>query len=265
MESLHISALYLHPLKSAAALAVEELPYDERGPIFDRHWMVVDHNGKFRSQRHTPKMCLIVPELQAGVLALAAPSMPRIEVGQPSELREVTVWADTLNAGDCGDAVADWLTTFLGVSSRLVVLTPQSERLVDRHYAGNDETVGFADGFPSLIATQASLHDLNQYMSSAVDMRRFRPNIVISGSTPYAEDQWQRLRIGELEFDLVKPCSRCIIPSIDPDTGEKQLVVNQTLMTHRRRGRETYFGQNAVHRGTGSLRVGQAVEVISEK
>ena len=265
MGSLYISGLYLHPLKSAAAVAVEVLHYDSRGPLFDRHWMVVDQNGTFRSQRHNPKMCLIETELRTDRLCLTAPGMPRLEVEQPAESSDVTVWADTLLAGDCGDTAADWMSAFLGAPSRVVVLIGASQRLVDRNYANNNDTVGFADGYPSLVATQASLDDLNQHLSPAIDMRRFRPNIVISGSAPYAEDHWQQLRIGELEFDLVKPCSRCIIPSIDPDSGEKQMQVNQTLMAHRRRGRATYFGQNATHRGEGRLYVGQAVEVISEK
>ncbi|GHA03958.1 molybdenum cofactor sulfurase [Arenicella chitinivorans] len=265
MDKLTISGLYLHPLKSAAALIVEALNFDSRGPQFDRHWMVVDQNGKFRSQRHHPKMSLIEPVLHAGRLSLKAPGMPRIDLGQPGSSQSVTVWDDTLIAGDCGATAANWMSEYLGVMSRVVVLTQDSLRRVDRQYSSGEETVGFADGYPCLIASQASLDDLNQYLKPPIDMRRFRPNIVISGSAPYAEDQWQKLKIGDMIFDLVKPCSRCIIPSIDPDSGEKQMAVNQVLMAHRRRGRNTFFGQNAIHQGRGELRIGQTVEVISEK
>ena len=141
-------------------------------------------------------------------------------------------------------------------------LPEDSVRPVDPAYAQAGDRVGFADGFPLLLTTQASLDAFNRELPSAIGMERFRPNIVVAGSEPYAEDGWRRLRIGEIEFDVVKPCSRCVIPSIDPQTAQKQAVVVQTLSRLRRRGDAVYFGQNLIQRGTGDIKRGDSVAVL---
>jgi uncharacterized protein YcbX len=187
--------------------------------------------------------------------------MQEIAIAQPKVVRQVTVWQDEVAAGDCGDEAAGWLTEYLGFASRLVSVIPQTGRRVDPNFAHAGETVGFADGFPVLLASQASLDTFNSHLESAVQMQRFRPNIVVSGCDAYAEDQWQKVEIGDVVLSLVKPCSRCIMPSINPATGRKEMAVNSALMATRRRGRETYFGQNALHKGTGVIRVGQALSV----
>ncbi|MBQ0721892.1 MAG: MOSC domain-containing protein [Gammaproteobacteria bacterium] len=260
--NLSVSQLFLHPLKSAAALEVASLEFDQRGPKFDRQWMVVDQAGKFVTQRHHAKMCLIQPHMDGTNLSLTAPSMSLLSVPQPRQSRSVAIWQDLVTAGDCGDLAATWLSDYLGFTCRLVVVINDTQRQVDTDYALANETVGFADGFPVLLVSQASLDEFNSHLDEPIQMQRFRPNIVIDGCAAYAEDDWQRLSIGGLELTLVKPCSRCIMPSIDPATGHKQLQVNAALMATRRRDRETFFGQNAVHRGVGSVLVGQAVELL---
>ncbi|RBP49623.1 MOSC domain-containing protein [Arenicella xantha] len=257
--SLTVRELFLHPLKSAAAISVTSLDFDRQGPRHDRQWMVVDQAGKFVTQRHHPKMCLIRPQIEHGCLLVSAPEMSRLAVPASISTRQVTVWRDSVSAGDCGDLAAQWFSDYLGFACRLVAIAPQTNRLVDTDYAKAGETVAFADGFPLLVASQASLDELNTHLDDHIDMRRFRPNVVIDGCDPYAEDDWRQLVIGDIELLLVKPCSRCIIPSIDPATGVKQLQVNAALMATRRRGRQTFFGQNAVHRGVGLIEVGQSV------
>jgi len=135
--------------------------------------------------------------------------------------------------------------------------------LVDTDYAQNQQTVSFADGFPSLITSQASLDDFNQKLNMPISMVNFRPNIVIDGCQAYAEDQWRELRINGIQFSLVKPCSRCVIPSINPVTAAKQNEVLHALNQHRRRDNATYFGQNALHDKPGVIKVGDELEIIA--
>ncbi len=243
-------------------MAVDRLRYTERGPEYDREWVVVDANGKFVSQRTVPKMCLIQAKIEHDCLKLGVDGVPGLKVKDHAEERTVRVWNDTVTGSDCGDPAAEWLSDFLGQPCRLVRVNANTQRLVDPEFNRQQQTVGFADGFPTLIVSQASLDEFNSHLESPIDMRRFRPNIVISGCAPYAEDQWQRIRISGIEFDLVKPCSRCIMPSINPDTGAKEMVVNDVLMATRRRDRQTFFGQNALHDLEGEIFVGDSVELI---
>lgn len=263
---MFISELYLHPVKSAAAVAVERLDYTDQGLAFDRQWMVVDQNGVFITQRKHPQMCFLNATLEGEDLQLSARDRETVIVKSSAtangNTQEVTVWKDQVSAADCGDLAADWLSNFLGVPCRLVEVAHHTQRKVDTEFAKRGELVGFADGFPTLVVTKESLDEFNSHLTTKVDMRRFRPNIVISGAQPYAEDQWKTIRIGEIEFDLVKPCSRCIMPSINPDTAKKEMEVNQVLLKTRRRDRATYFGQNALHRKNGVVRVGDAVEIL---
>lgn len=266
MSSMHVSELYVYPLKSARGLCVPEVSFTQRGPLMDRHWMVIDRNNRFLSQRKYPVMCLIETRLDNATLTLNAPAMSPFQLDSDctlNETRQVTVWHDSVTAADCGDAAAQWLSTYLGVECRLVAMPAATQRLVDPQYAHQQQHVGFADGFPSLIISQASLDDFNQKLASPISMARFRPNIVIGGCAPYAEDEWQSIKIGDLTLSLVKPCSRCIMPAIDPSDGSKQMAVIEALNQYRRRDRKTYFGQNALHDGVGAIRVGDPVELLS--
>jgi uncharacterized protein YcbX len=143
-------------------------------------------------------------------------------------------------------------------------------RAVDPVYARSGDQVGFADGFPLLLISEASLAAFNAQLSiasagapTAIGSERFRPNIVVAGNAPYAEDEWRKLRIGAIEFDVVKPCSRCVIPSIDPLSAERQPIISKTLARTRRRGDAVYFGQNLIHRGIGTIKVGDEVVVLT--
>jgi len=200
-------------------------------------------------------------------LLLSAPDMPPLQVALPdaaAPLREVSVWRDSLQVPDAGDAAAAWLSRVLGRDCRLVYMPPGHARQVDRQYAEVGERVAFADGFPLLLIGQASLDDLSARVGRALEMLRFRPNLVVAGGTPYAEDGWRRIRIGELEFRVVKGCSRCIMTTLDPHTGERSADREplSTLKRYRERDGEVYFGQNLIACGSGQLALDMPVEVL---
>lgn len=270
---MHISELALHPLKSARRVVVPELALDEFGPQGDRRWMLVDAAGLFMTQRTHPRLCLLSATLEQGRLRLAAEGWSDHWVEpdvQPAELA-VTVWGDTVRAQAPSAAADAWCSAFLGRPARLVYLPESVLRPVDPAWAGPGHRTAFSDGFPLLLVTQASLDHLNGLLQAAgipaVDWGRFRPNVVVAGEMPpHAEDGWRRLRVGEVELALVKPCSRCVIPSIDPATADKDSRILTILRGYRTRadGR-FYLGQNAVvaaaPRGA-RLRCGDRVEIL---
>jgi len=174
----------------------------------------------------------------------------------------VQVWRDLCVAKLGPDHAHAWLSRVLGRACRLVFMHDACRRSVDESYSGPGHTVSFADGFPLLLTQQASLDALNGYMSINIGMERFRPNLVVDGGLAWEEDQWRKLRIGSMLFDVVKPCSRCAIPTINPEDASKQPEVFKTLKQYRAREGEVYFGQNLVARGEGRLSVGDQVEVL---
>lgn len=219
--------------------------------------MIVDPQGHMLTQRDHPILALIAPRIEGKVLHLAAPNMPdlRVELNQHAVVQHVQVWNDDCVAIDQGDAVAEWLSAYLGTPARLVHMVESSAR---QTRLGNGE-VGFADGYPFLITNQASLDDLNQRLSRPVPMNRFRPNIVIAGGAPFEEDTWKRLQIGEVIFELVKPCSRCSVIEIDQDCAQTERGALATLASYRQREGKVHFGYNAVVRTIGVVRVGMPV------
>lgn len=271
---MHISALAIHPLKSGRAVAVGELQLTESGPAWDRRWMLVDAAGLFVTQRTHPCLCLLSAGVDGqGVLTLAAPGMATLAV-QPDSAPEtlaVTVWKDTVPGQTVSAAADAWCSAFLRMPVRLVFMPDSTRRPVDPHYAGPGHRTAFSDGFPLLLSTQSALDHLNERLQveglAAVDWQRFRPNIVVAGDlAPHAEDGWRRLRVGEVELALVKPCSRCVIPSIDPATASKDSRLLAVLRRYRERADgKTYFGQNVVvtMRPEGArLRIGDKVEIL---
>lgn len=264
MAEIQVSELAIYPVKSLGQIPLARVELDPFGFGMDRRWMVVDADGVMLTQRKKARMCLIQPVLENGQLSLRAPGMPDIAVtcDPDAPRREVTVWEDRCKAVDCGDAVAAWLSRFLDTDCRLVFFPEDEMRQVDPAYARPGERTAFSDGFPILLISQASLDDLNRRLKQPVAMRRFRPNLVVTGCEPFAEDGWKRIRIGGIGFRIVKPCSRCIIPNIDPETGRKGPEPNRTLSSYRRRDNKIFFGQNVIAEGEGRLETGMAVEIL---
>lgn len=278
MPRIQLSRLGVYPVKSLRGLYPESWPLDRRGLRGDRRYMLVDNQGRFITQRQHPRMALVdvglaadglrlsVKGKQAGVGAGAADTLQAIDVPlqqTPAQLRDVEVWGEAQRGFDQGDAVAQWLSAFLDVSCRLVCHNLDSTRPVDPDYGRPGDEVSFSDGFPFLLLSQESVADLSRQAGMTLAIQRFRPNLVVSGCQPFEEDQWRRIRIGQVEFELVKPCSRCVIPTIDPETAERGPEPMRSLMATRRRGNKVYLGQNAIQRGAGeALTLGDRVEVL---
>ena len=261
---MELSHLYRYPVKSMQGESLNRMQLDALGPMGDRRWMLVNEQGRFLSQREWPRMALVLPHLDAEGLVLEVPGREPVTVNEPDgERLQVKIWQDSCEAIAPSTEADAWLSDFLGVACRLVRFPPDQMRQVDQNYAQPGDQTAFSDGFPLLLISQASLDDLNQRMARPLPMIRFRPNLVISGCEPYAEDHWQRIRIGGLEFSVVKPCSRCVIPTIDPERGERDgNEPLKTLMSYRKQGNKVFFGQNLIHRGQGELHTGMDVEVL---
>lgn len=263
---MHVSELAIHPLKSARRLPVQELRLGPLGPQWDRRWMLVDGDGRFITQRTHPRLCLVTATVEAGGLVLAAPGMPalRVEPVAVPETLSVTVWEDAVAAQAPSPAADAWCSAFLGLPLRLVFMAEDTVRAVSPAHAGPGHRTAFADGFPLLLVTQAALDHLNAQLPAAVDWQRFRPNIVVAGAPAHAEDGWRRLRVGAVELAVVKPCSRCVIPSIDPATAVKDGQILTVLRSYRAGADgKTYFGQNVVVVKQGVLRRGDPVTVLA--
>lgn len=260
--------MYRYPLKSGIAEPLTEIQLDDLGVVGDRRWMLVDaQNGRFLTQRALPHMSqLLARHNAAGGLTLSSAGFPVLEVPLPgvdAALRGVFIWSDSLYVPDAGDEAAEWLSRFIGKPCRLVHVPAERARFI----AGNlsaQEKVGFADGFPLLLIGQASLDDLSVRVGRPLEILRFRPNLVVEGGAAYAEDSWRRIRIGGIEFRVAKGCTRCILTTLDPLTGERSADREPltTLKTYRAREGEVYFGQNLINQGVGGLQLGMSVEVL---
>lgn len=265
--SVSVSALVTYPVKSLAGNTHQQMSIGRLGPEGDRRWLLVNDRGEFVTQRQFPQLSLVSACVEAGELVLSERAVQPLRIGVNDVIADgnavmVRVWRDEIAALDAGDVAALWCSRLAGVSLRLCYLADEEARSVDPDYGSPGDVVSFADGFPFLLINEASLSMLGEDAGQPLDMRRFRPNIVVSGADPFAEDEWRRLRIGDVEFDVVKPCSRCVIPSINPATGEREADIMQVMKRYRRDDGVVYFGQNLIHRGTGSVAVGAGVTVL---
>lgn len=271
-----LEGLFVHPVKSCAGVAVREALLTEAGLDLDRAWMLVDEAGEFVTQRELPQLSRVVPRLGVADVVLRAPGMLALHlaadgVEKPARVR---IWDDEVDAWDMGDLAAQWFSDFTGQRLRLVRFDPEVRRLSSTRWTGGVEAPNlFSDGFPLLVTSSASVAFLNERLAAAghapVDLRRFRPNLVLGGVAPHDEDRLAELRIhtetGSVRLALVKPCARCPIPDVDPDSGERGTPVGDTLRGYRADARldgAITFGMNAiVLEGAGQvLRVGQPVQ-----
>ena len=255
-----VQSLHVHPVKSCSVVSLDEVLLIETGFEFDRAWMVVDANGDFVTQRQLPSMALVQQTLKHTELVLRAPGMIALHLALDAveQRRRVRVWNDQVAAYDMGDLAAQWFSDCLGRPLRLVRFDPEQRRLSSRDWTGELEAENaFADGFPILVASSASLDELNRRLAAqaqpAVTMARFRPNLVLDGLDAHGEDHLDEIVFdtseGPIRLKLVKPCSRCTIPDVEPASGVQGHVVGDTLAAYRTdarvEGRIT-FGMNAV-------------------
>lgn len=263
-----LSALNIYPVKSCKGISLQSVEVGSKGPLMDRRWMIIDQENRFMTLRSTPQLCLIEAELLSGKLLLRAKRHPPLIVpfGKEGEKKPVVVWKDTTWAIDQGDEAAEWLKEVLQIDARLVFLPDETVRAVNPNYATKEsDEVSFADGYPFLLISEASLGDLNLRLETPVSMNRFRPNLVISGCEPYEEDSWKKISIGSIVFDCVKLCSRCVAVNVDHITGEKSDEPLQTLASYRKFEKGIMFGQNCIHQNHGRLSLGNEVKILKQE
>jgi uncharacterized protein YcbX len=266
-----LTGLFVYPLKSARGIALESGVVGDRGLQHDRRFMVVDHEGRFLTQRELPAMARLLtalrePNAPDGELVLRfeqtelrVPLQPQLDDGRT--LRTVRVFKDTVQAIDLGEPARSFLSRALRRETSLVYMPAESERQVDPTRARPGELVGFADGFPFLLTNESSLAALNRELDEPVPMTRFRPNFVIEGVPAYSEDDFRDLTIGGVHFVALKPCSRCVIVNTDQTTGARERGPLEALVRSHTIGNRPIFGQNLVARSFGALRVGDPVDV----
>lgn len=261
-----LTRLRLYPVKSLRGVDRDLWELDHFGLRYDRRWMIVDPDGGFMTRRDHPEMAQVEVELHADRVELNAPQNPTVSFPlepEPAPAEPVVVWKDTVAARPVAEDASRWLSEFLRTPCRLVYMPDETVRAVDPNYDVGSSRVAFTDGFPLLLLSEESMEELNRRMAEPMAIERFRPNLVVRGvAGPNAEDGWRRIRIGDVEMHVVKPCSRCVITATHPETGERGTEPLKTLATYRRREGEVWFGQNVIHASDGTVRVGEAVQVL---
>ena len=263
MPTLTLTALHVYPVKSAGGFSADNWPVDDFGLRHDRRWMVVDQEGEAVTQREAPRLARTRTAVTDDRLRVSAPGRAPLDLPlEPSAgvTTMATIWGDACVSHWMGERAARWFSELLGFPCSLVYMPAETRRPADPAYASPDVRVSYADGFPFLLLSEESLADLNTRLPDAVPMNRFRPNLVIRGGAPYAEDDLRQFRLGELELEVVKPCDRCVLTTTDQETGFRGPEPLRTLARYRKAGGKVLFGQNVVHRSTGRLSVGDLVE-----
>jgi uncharacterized protein YcbX len=243
-----LSEIWIYPVKSLGGIRLSTAMVLEKGLVHDRRWMLVDENNVFMTQRVFPALALFKTRFQAegieiwhGSDSVRLPKKPLSETTIHSE-----VWGSAVTTLEVSEQLSQWFSSSLDMRCKLVAFPEENARPVEKDYAINHENVSLADGYPLLIIGQASLDDLNKRLREPVPMNRFRPNLVFTGGVPYEEDEWRRFMVGGNRFAGVKPCSRCVMTTVNQDTGIKGHEPLATLSGYRKREGEVYFGQNVV-------------------
>ncbi len=265
--SLELSQIYIYPIKSLAGIAVQTSKVTDRGLLHDRRWMLVDLEDKFLTIREFPSLTRLQPGITStglSVRALDADAEILIPFGSELESTcEVTIWNATVVAHNYGQSINDWFSKYLGAACKLVYMPDNSERPVDTTsgYKPAGKITSFADAYPFLILSEASLEDLNSKCPISISVERFRPNIVFKGSEAYFEDSMTAFSINGVDFEGLENCARCGIPNVDPQTGklnaEKEPL--RTLSKYRMQNKNIEFGRNTVHSNTGEISIGNKI------
>jgi uncharacterized protein YcbX len=267
MNMMRLVEIRRYPVKSLRGHSLEEANVERIGLAGDRRWMIVDAANVFLTQRQYPKLAQFDAALTGKGVVLRHAAYGALEIDIPDHraaLEMVTVWRNTVVARVAEPASA-FLSGFLEKPVRLVYLHDEAARPVDPIFGREDDRVSFADGYPVLVTSTASLDDLNRRLPKPIAMDRFRANLVVEGPAAWEEDTWRSLRIGAMTFRVVKPCARCAIPTFDPLTGEA-LEGAEPLRAlgqfHRAANGGIIFGQNVIPDAFGALRVGDPVEIL---
>lgn len=271
---MYLSEINIYPIKSLGGISLNEAQIERRGLELDRRWMLIDENNNFLTQRELPKMATLVPEILKEGLQISDGAETFLVPFEPesSRIETVKVWSTRTKGKIYEDSVNKFFSDALQIKCRLTLMPEETHRRVSSFYAVHkDDHVSFADAYPFLLIGESSLEDLNGRLEKSVPMNRFRPNLVVAGAEPFAEDSWKRIRVGEDIFYSVKPCARCVMTTIDQSTGEKQgKEPLKTLASYRIPKRsikkKILFGQNLIAEKAGAvLRVGDEIEVLETK
>ena len=266
MAHPELSGIIVYPVKSASEISLKDSYLEQRGLVHDRRWMVVDDSAQFITQRTSPEMALLKTKIVDSTLRLNASGMAELQLplfqteGVP---QMVEIWGDWCEALAADKQAESWISDYLGKRCNFVFMPDHSNRQVDQDYAIGRNQVAFSDGFPLLLISESSLCDLNSRVPAEITMKRFRPNLVVNNTDPYQEDNWKAIRIGDCELQIVKPCSRCVLTTVDPETGQfSGREPLRTLAKYRKFNGEVVFGQNLIPRSVGKLEVGMKVEIL---
>ncbi len=260
-----VSQLFIYPIKSLGGMALSQATVMPKGLQYDRRWMLVDENHQFMTQRNLPELALFKPIFQEETSCFIieySGGILMIPDRASGEMIEAMVWEDMVTVQEVSKDVSQWFSNHLGKTCKLVWFPEENSRKVDPDFAitAKDET-SLSDGYPLLLIGQASLDDLNARLDVAVDMDRFRPNIVFEGGTPFEEDLFSDFSIGDVRMAGVKPCARCVMITIDQNTASKGKEPLATLSTYRKIGNKVLFGQNVIPLGAGSINVGDVISL----
>ncbi|MCD9187788.1 MAG: MOSC domain-containing protein [Pyrinomonadaceae bacterium] len=266
-----LSEINIYPIKSLKGISLANALVEERGLEFDRRWLLVDENNQFMTQREFPKMALIEVKVNGESLTVSA-NDKNLEIRFDAVVEKTAsakIWSSRVKSNVYEDNINQWFSDFLGTNCKLVVMPGTSKRAVEPYYAVRKykDIVSFADAYPFLLLGENSLNDLNEKLENPVLMNRFRPNLVVSGAVAFAEDNWKKIRIGETVFHVVKPCARCVLTTVEQETGEKDgKEPLKTLAKYRTKNGKVLFGQNLIADKAGSfIKVGDSIEVIETK
>ncbi len=270
MDNYHLSGIYVYPVKSLGGVELENAQVEERGLKFDRRWMVVDENNIFLSQRRLPAMALIRTGISGNKIKLThksktVPPLYLTADEYSGQQTSVKIFEKEVPAHFVSSVADEWFSEALGVKCRLVYMSATDIRHVNPKYAKKNETVSFADGFPFLIIGQPSMDLLNSKLQEKLSIMRFRPNFVFEGGNPHDEDKWLRIKIGEITFNVVKPCARCVITTVNQETAEKGKEPLRTLSKYRRASGKIFFGQNMIAGNTGQVKLNDEIKVLKIK
>jgi len=279
--SFRVTGLYFYPIKSCAGIPMTTGTIARYGFEYDRQRMIINgETNRFVTQRQNSKLAIIKTDIRGNFLVLDAPGMDTLKIPltgfedpTAGAVRKVSVWSDECEGLDEGDVAATWLQTFLQTPNLRLVRIPEnhSRKTPDKYQvSGAENVVAYSDGYPFLIASEASLRDLNKRIGgeSNLPIHRFRPNIIVEGDEGFIEDSWKKIKIGDVILDVVKPCTRCKVTTIDQLTGQvpsvEPLNTLKTFRTGISKGEPEgiCFGANATHESTGTLAVGAQVQVL---
>ncbi|MBK7104959.1 MAG: MOSC domain-containing protein [Ignavibacteriae bacterium] len=264
MNEYTLTQINIFPVKSLSGISLQEWLVEERGLQFDRRWMLVDSENMFITQRLFPKMIFIDVKIENDNLVFhhkrknIEPLKISLKVF-PDKKIKVQVWEDFCNSLEYEKIINDWFSEALDINCKLVYMPNSAERKTSTKYYPESKNVSFADGYPFLMIGEESLKFLNEKLSNPISMNQFRTNFVFSGGNPHDEDSWKNIKIGNLNFTVVKPCARCVITTIDQQSGNKSKEPLATLNTYRNFDNKIMFGQNVICHNEGIIKVGETI------